>query len=64
MVARNLDPSHEASVRRTILNIYNKPKENFGSTREYDDYLEEIEDISTCLGYDLIDRNTSNSSIL
>lgn len=36
----------EAHIRDKILRIYNKPRSMFSSQREYDDYLEEIEDIS------------------
>lgn len=46
MVASNVHPDLEASERRRILKIFNKPKHAFGSIREYDNYLEEIEDIS------------------
>lgn len=35
----------EARIRRRTLRIYNKRREEFASDREYDDYLEEIEDI-------------------
>ncbi|KAL7421031.1 TFIIH/NER complex subunit [Cryptotrichosporon argae] len=36
----------EVSVRRRIGDIYNMRREDFASDREYDDYLEEVEDIT------------------
>ncbi|CAN4081161.1 unnamed protein product [Withania somnifera] len=37
--------SKEMSIRKRIANIYNKREENFPSLREYNDYLEEVEDM-------------------
>lgn len=33
-------------IRKEILNIYNKKRNDFNSNKEYDDYLEHVEDIS------------------
>ncbi|GLJ23411.1 hypothetical protein SUGI_0443040 [Cryptomeria japonica] len=38
--------SKEVSIRRRIANIYNKREEDFLSLREYNDYLEEVEDMT------------------
>ena len=35
----------EVDIRRNILKIYNKQERDFPTLREYNDYLEEIEDI-------------------
>ncbi|XP_038974512.1 uncharacterized protein LOC103722757 isoform X2 [Phoenix dactylifera] len=37
----------EMAIRRRIANIFNKREEDFPSLREYNDYLEEVEDM-TC----------------
>ncbi|GAB4838134.1 hypothetical protein Ancab_027663 [Ancistrocladus abbreviatus] len=37
----------EMAIRKRISNIYNKREEDFPSLREYNDYLEEVEDM-TC----------------
>ncbi|CAO2823079.1 unnamed protein product [Amaranthus hypochondriacus] len=37
----------EVSIRRRIMSIFNKREEDFPSLREYNDYLEEVEDM-TC----------------
>uniref|UniRef100_A0A0V0HSA5 Putative CDK-activating kinase assembly factor MAT1-like n=1 Tax=Solanum chacoense TaxID=4108 RepID=A0A0V0HSA5_SOLCH len=37
--------SKEMAIRKRIANIYNKREENFPSLREYNDYLEEVEDM-------------------
>ncbi|XP_074564839.1 uncharacterized protein LOC141821325 isoform X2 [Curcuma longa] len=37
----------EMAIRRRIANIFNKQEEDFPSLREYNDYLEEVEDM-TC----------------
>lgn len=36
----------EISIRRRIANIFNKREEDFSSLREYNDYLEEVEDMT------------------
>ncbi|XP_078432795.1 cyclin-dependent kinase-activating kinase assembly factor-related / CDK-activating kinase assembly factor-like protein [Wolffia australiana] len=36
----------EMAVRRRITNIFNKREEDFPSLREYNDYLEEVEDMT------------------
>ncbi|XP_010273719.1 PREDICTED: uncharacterized protein LOC104609178 [Nelumbo nucifera] len=36
----------EIAIRRRIANIYNKREEDFPSLREYNDYLEEVEDMT------------------
>ena len=36
----------EANIRQSVLRIYNKTREHFDTDREFDDYLEEVEDIS------------------
>ncbi|XP_008802056.1 uncharacterized protein LOC103716008 [Phoenix dactylifera] len=41
----------EMVIRRRIANIYNKREEDFPSLREYNDYLEEVEDMT----YNLIE---------
>eukprot|EP01018_Ginkgo_biloba_P031720 Gb_12120 [translate_table: standard] len=38
--------SKEISIRRRISNIYNKREDDFPSLREYNDYLEEVEDMT------------------
>ncbi|CAA3030570.1 CDK-activating kinase assembly factor MAT1 [Olea europaea subsp. europaea] len=35
----------EIAIRKRIANIYNKREEDFASLREYNDYLEEVEDM-------------------
>ncbi|PNH08679.1 CDK-activating kinase assembly factor MAT1 [Tetrabaena socialis] len=40
-----MDLEKELKVRKRIRAIYNKDREDFGSKNEYDDYLEEVEDI-------------------
>ncbi|GMI67689.1 hypothetical protein like AT4G30820 [Hibiscus trionum] len=46
MVAPSSNPhSKEMQIRRRINNIYNKREEDFPSLREYNDYLEEVEDM-------------------
>uniref|UniRef100_A0A803MFG5 MAT1 centre domain-containing protein n=2 Tax=Chenopodium quinoa TaxID=63459 RepID=A0A803MFG5_CHEQI len=37
----------EVSIRRRIISIFNKREEDFPSLKEYNDYLEEVEDM-TC----------------
>ncbi|GFR44349.1 hypothetical protein Agub_g5566 [Astrephomene gubernaculifera] len=41
----DFDLEKELKVRRRILAIYNKEREDFSSKEEFDDYLEEVEDI-------------------
>ncbi|GIL57361.1 hypothetical protein Vafri_12607 [Volvox africanus] len=41
----DIDLDKELKVRRRILAIYNKDREDFQSKEEFDDYLEEVEDI-------------------
>ncbi|EFJ46524.1 hypothetical protein VOLCADRAFT_105507 [Volvox carteri f. nagariensis] len=41
----DVDLDKELKVRRRILAIYNKDREDFASKQEFDDYLEEVEDI-------------------
>eukprot|EP00252_Welwitschia_mirabilis_P022915 TRINITY_DN6349_c0_g1_i1.p1 TRINITY_DN6349_c0_g1~~TRINITY_DN6349_c0_g1_i1.p1 ORF type:complete len:195 (-),score=50.59 TRINITY_DN6349_c0_g1_i1:183-767(-) len=43
--ATNSSFSKEIAIRRRILNIFNKREEDFPSLREYNDYLEEVEDM-------------------
>lgn len=38
--------SKEVAIRRRITNIYNKREEDFASLRDYNDYLEEVEDMT------------------
>ncbi|ONK77654.1 uncharacterized protein A4U43_C02F9070 [Asparagus officinalis] len=38
--------SKEMSIRRKISSIFNKREEDFPSLREYNDYLEEVEDMT------------------
>ncbi|GBG68488.1 hypothetical protein CBR_g3032 [Chara braunii] len=47
--------SKEVIVRKRIVEIYNKQQEDFGTLREYNDYLEEVEDIIFALveGHDV-----------
>ncbi|XP_055324290.1 CDK-activating kinase assembly factor MAT1 isoform X2 [Sitodiplosis mosellana] len=49
----------EVDIRRRILRDYNKKEEDFATTREYDDYLEEIETIiyNLCNNIDIINTN-------
>ncbi|KAH9303168.1 hypothetical protein KI387_014751, partial [Taxus chinensis] len=49
--------SKEVLIRRRISNIYNKREEDFPSLREYNDYLEEVEDMTFKLveGIDVLD---------
>ncbi|KAJ3697392.1 hypothetical protein LUZ61_001097 [Rhynchospora tenuis] len=46
--------NREINIRRRISNIFNKREEDFSSLREYNDYLEEVEDM-TCKLVDGID---------
>ncbi|PON99337.1 Cdk-activating kinase assembly factor [Trema orientale] len=46
MVVSSSNPhSKEVSIRRRIASIFNKREEDFPSLREYNDYLEEVEDM-------------------
>ncbi|XP_037717418.1 CDK-activating kinase assembly factor MAT1 [Drosophila subpulchrella] len=49
----------EVDIRRRILRDYNKREEDFGSLAEYNDYLEEIEDIvyNLCNNIEIIETN-------
>ncbi|XP_031619851.1 CDK-activating kinase assembly factor MAT1 [Contarinia nasturtii] len=49
----------EVDIRKRILRDYNKKEEDFATTREYDDYLEEIEQIiyNLCNNIDIINTN-------
>jgi len=49
----------EVDIRRRILRDYNKREEDFASLAEYNDYLEEIEDIvyNLCNNIDIIETN-------
>lgn len=51
------DPSidKEVDVRRKVLRDYNKRREDFATARDYDDYLEEVEEIihNLVTGFDL-----------
>ncbi|MCL7036715.1 hypothetical protein MKW94_027760 [Papaver nudicaule] len=50
MVVASGNPfAKEMVIRKRILNIYNKRQEDFSSLREYNDYLEEVEDMTTNL---------------
>ncbi|XP_026436982.1 uncharacterized protein LOC113334972 [Papaver somniferum] len=49
VVASGKPFAKEMAIRRRILNIYNKREEDFSSLREYNDYLEEVEDMTTNL---------------
>ncbi|KAI3980946.1 hypothetical protein MKX01_025511 [Papaver californicum] len=50
MVVASGNPfAKEMAIRKKILNIYNKREEDFSSLREYNDYLEEVEDMTTNL---------------
>ncbi|XP_056692582.1 uncharacterized protein [Spinacia oleracea] len=44
----------EVSIRKRILSIFNKREDDFPSLKEYNDYLEEVEDM-TCNLIDGID---------
>ncbi|XP_078157904.1 cyclin-dependent kinase-activating kinase assembly factor-related / CDK-activating kinase assembly factor-like protein isoform X2 [Carex rostrata] len=46
--------TREINIRRRIANIYNKREDDFSSLRDYNDYLEEVEDM-TCRLIDGID---------
>lgn len=47
MVVSSSNPhSKEISIRRRIASIFNKREEDFPSLREYNDYLEEVEDMT------------------
>jgi len=37
----------DTSWRRRVMKVFNKVEKDFVSLREYNDYLEEVEDIST-----------------
>ncbi|KAL2936470.1 CDK-activating kinase assembly factor MAT1 [Bienertia sinuspersici] len=37
----------EVAIRKRIISIFNKREEDFSSLKEYNDYLEEVEDM-TC----------------
>ncbi|KAH8505060.1 hypothetical protein H0E87_012345 [Populus deltoides] len=46
MVVSNINPHNkEIVVRRRIASIFNKREDDFPSLREYNDYLEEVEDM-------------------
>nr|KJB48859.1 hypothetical protein B456_008G090500 [Gossypium raimondii] len=46
MVVASSNPHNkEMQIRRRISNIFNKREEDFPSLREYNDYLEEVEDM-------------------
>ncbi|KAL0013476.1 hypothetical protein SO802_000545 [Lithocarpus litseifolius] len=47
MVVSSSNPhSKEISIRRRIASIFNKREEDFSSLKEYNDYLEEVEDMT------------------
>ena len=48
----DLTVEKEVTVRRRIAKEFNKRREDFSDLREYNDYLEEVEDISTFVGFD------------
>ncbi|KZV57083.1 hypothetical protein F511_05957 [Dorcoceras hygrometricum] len=50
--------SKEMAIRKRIASIYNKRVEDFTALREYNDYLEEVEDMSkyTCVLWDALCR--------
>ncbi|KDP38715.1 hypothetical protein JCGZ_04068 [Jatropha curcas] len=45
MVVSSSNSNKEISVRRRIASIYNKRQEDFPSLKEYNDYLEDVEDM-------------------
>ncbi|KAJ6914288.1 hypothetical protein NC651_016527 [Populus alba x Populus x berolinensis] len=50
MVVSNINPHNkEIVVRRRIASIFNKREDDFPSLREYNDYLEEVEDMNIIL---------------
>ncbi|KAL1317199.1 hypothetical protein HN51_069304 [Arachis hypogaea] len=46
MVISNNPHNKEIAIRRRIANIFNKREDDFPSLREYNDYLEEVEDMT------------------
>lgn len=42
---KKFDQNREITIRKSILQIFNKRREDFDSLRNYNDYLEEVEDI-------------------
>jgi len=56
MKRRNAPPNYfqrDLSHRKKILEIYNQTREDFGTLKEYNDYLEEIETIINNLTYEI-----------
>ncbi|KAH7853718.1 hypothetical protein Vadar_005896 [Vaccinium darrowii] len=50
VVASGTNPfAKEMAIRKRISNIFNKREEDFSSLREYNDYLEEVEDMTVNL---------------
>ena len=47
----------EVGIRKRILKIYNKLEEDFDNLSDYNDYLEEVEEIIDALENDLDDKN-------
>ncbi|XP_024458560.1 uncharacterized protein LOC7485263 isoform X1 [Populus trichocarpa] len=55
MVVSNINPHNkEIVVRRRIASIFNKREDDFPSLREYNDYLEEVEDMSLVTVFNLV----------
>ncbi|KAK4279983.1 hypothetical protein QN277_011669 [Acacia crassicarpa] len=46
VVASNNPHNKEIAIRRRIVSIFNKREDDFPSLREYNDYLEEVEDMT------------------
>ncbi|KAG6587804.1 CDK-activating kinase assembly factor MAT1 [Cucurbita argyrosperma subsp. argyrosperma] len=46
VVSSGVSHSKEISIRRRIASIFNKREDDFPSLREYNDYLEEVEDMT------------------
>lgn len=52
------DIAKELRERRRVLRIYNKRREDFASKADWDDYLENLEDVA----YNLINRIDMNQT--
>lgn len=48
----------EVDIRKTVLKIYNKLENDFATLRDYNDYLEEVEDIIWSLESGVNERDT------
>ena len=54
----------EVDIRKTVLKIYNKLESDFSSLQEYNDYLEEVENIVWSLETGINEKETRETILL